>query len=53
MSKSTNGARAEAIDEAGAPCRHVKCVVCANKPCTCPKFGTPEYFALIDKRHGR
>lgn len=31
----------------------LRCALCANAPCTCPEFGTPEYFALIDARHGR
>ncbi|MFB4280878.1 hypothetical protein ACBJ59_36700 [Nonomuraea sp. MTCD27] len=30
----------------------VRCALCANAPCQCPEFGTPEYFALIEKRHG-
>lgn len=29
------------------------CVLCQNKPCSCPPFGTPEYLALVNKRHGR
>lgn len=31
----------------------VRCVLCEHAPCTCPPFGTPEYFALVDTRHGR
>ncbi|GLY82052.1 hypothetical protein [Actinoallomurus iriomotensis] len=31
----------------------VRCALCGNAPCDCPEFGTPEYFALIDRRHGR
>jgi hypothetical protein len=31
----------------------VRCVLCERAPCGCPPFGTPEYFALIDRRHGR
>lgn len=31
----------------------VRCVLCEEAPCACPEFGTPEYFALIDRRHGR
>lgn len=31
----------------------VRCVLCGLAPCDCPPFGTPEYFALLDKLHGR
>lgn len=31
----------------------IRCALCANAPCACPEFGTPEYFALLDRRHGR
>jgi hypothetical protein len=31
----------------------VRCALCQHAPCDCPEFGTPEYFALIDLRHGR
>ena len=31
----------------------VRCVLCLHCPCDCPPFGTDEYFALIDRRHGR
>ena len=31
----------------------VRCALCTNCPCDCPPFGTDEYFALIDRRHGR
>jgi hypothetical protein len=31
----------------------VRCALCTHAPCDCPPFGTPQYFALIDKRHGR
>jgi hypothetical protein len=31
----------------------VRCVLCEHAPCTCPPFGTPEYLALVDARHGR
>ena len=30
-----------------------KHALCQHAPCDCPPFGTPEYFALIDARHGR
>lgn len=30
----------------------VTCVLCTTKPCCCPPFGTPEYLALHDRRHG-
>jgi hypothetical protein len=35
------------------PPERVRCVLCLTAPCSCPPFGTPEYFALIDARHGR
>ena len=31
----------------------VRCVLCGHAPCDCPPFGTPEYFALVDRLHGR
>jgi hypothetical protein len=31
----------------------VRCALCRHAPCDCPPFGTPEYFALLDERHGR
>lgn len=31
----------------------VQCALCEKNPCECPEFGTDEYFALIDRRHGR
>lgn len=30
----------------------MRCALCTHAPCDCPEFGTPEYFALINKRHG-
>lgn len=30
----------------------LRCALCECEPCECPDFGTPEYFALCDKRHG-
>jgi len=30
----------------------IRCALCQCAPCECPQFGTPEYFALIDRRHG-
>ena len=35
------------------PADQVRCVLCLTVPCACPPFGTPEYFALLDARHGR
>lgn len=43
----------EAVDQSGAPCCHVQCALCTKNPCECPPFRSAEYFALIDKRHGR
>jgi hypothetical protein len=31
----------------------VRCALCLTAPCSCPPFGSPEYFALLDRRHGR
>jgi hypothetical protein len=31
----------------------IVCALCERCPCACPPFGTPEYFALLDRRHGR
>ncbi len=31
----------------------VRCVLCRHAPCDCPPFGSPEYYALVDRRHGR
>ena len=35
------------------PAGQVRCALCLHRPCDCPEFGTPAYFALIDARHGR
>lgn len=31
----------------------VRCVLCGHAPCDCPEFGTSEYFAMVDRLHGR
>lgn len=31
----------------------VRCALCETAPCSCPPFGTPEYIALVNKRHNR
>lgn len=31
----------------------IRCALCQHAPCDCPPFGTPEYMALLDQRHGR
>jgi hypothetical protein len=31
----------------------VRCALCTHAPCSCPEFGTAEYFALLDRRHCR
>lgn len=31
----------------------VRCALCEKSPCVCPPFGTPEYMALIKRRHSR
>lgn len=30
----------------------IRCALCQHAPCDCPPFGTPEYFALLDRVHG-
>jgi hypothetical protein len=35
------------------PASACRCVLCGTAPCSCPEFGTDEYFALVDRRHGR
>jgi hypothetical protein len=35
------------------PISAIRCALCGLAPCQCPPFGTPEYFALIDRVHGR
>jgi hypothetical protein len=35
------------------PASGIICALCQLNPCKCPEFGTDEYFALIDQRHGR
>jgi hypothetical protein len=41
---------AYASGEIGAD--QLRCVLCEQKPCQCPPFGSPEYFALVARRHG-
>lgn len=31
----------------------IRCALCTHAPCDCPPFDTPEYFALLDRRHGK
>lgn len=31
----------------------IRCALCTHAPCDCPEFGTPDYFALINARHGK
>lgn len=31
----------------------VRCALCGHAPCDCPEFGSPDYFDLIDRLHGR
>jgi hypothetical protein len=66
MSIDDNTGRAE-LDQLGArwspdfdayaagqvPAHEVRCVLCSAAPCACPPFGTDEYFALVEQRHGR
>lgn len=43
----------EAYASGRLPADRVRCVLCGLAPCECPPFGTPEYFALMDRLHGR
>lgn len=43
----------EAYASGELPAERVRCALCQLAPCDCPPFGSPEYFALIDQRHGR
>lgn len=43
----------DAYAEGRAGAGQVRCALCGHAPCDCPPFGTPEYHALIDRRHGR
>lgn len=40
-----------ACGEIGAS--EIRCVLCEQTPCQCPPFGSAEYFALMDRRHGK
>ncbi|MGI5247745.1 hypothetical protein [Dactylosporangium sp. CA-139066] len=31
----------------------VRCVLCTHTPCDCHPSGSPEYFAALDRLHGR
>lgn len=31
----------------------IQCVLCGQRPCACPEFGTPEYLDLVHRLHGR
>lgn len=35
------------------PASEIICALCQRSPCECPEFGSPEYFALMDRVHGR
>ena len=35
------------------PASAVRCVLCEHAPCDCPPPGSPEYWALTEKRHAR
>ena len=28
----------------------IRCVLCQQASCRCPEFGTPEYFAMFERR---
>lgn len=31
----------------------IQCVLCGQVPCACPEFGSPEYFELVRRLHGK
>jgi hypothetical protein len=41
----------DAYASGGLEAHRVRCVLCRKAPCSCPAFGTAEYFALFDRRH--
>lgn len=43
----------EDFDRYAAGGSGVRCALCQHSPCDCPPFGTPAYFALLERRHGR
>ncbi|MBN1170549.1 MAG: hypothetical protein JXA67_00045 [Micromonosporaceae bacterium] len=43
----------DAYAEGCTDAHRIRCVLCGTAPCTCPPFGTPAYFALIDQRRSR
>lgn len=43
----------DAYASGGMDASKVRCALCASAPCACPEFGSDEYFALLDRRHGR
>lgn len=44
---------ADAFFQGKQPAGGYRCALCQHAPCDCPPFGTPEYHALTDRRHGR
>ncbi len=38
---------------AGGDTAQIRCALCRQSSCRCPEFGTAEYFAMLERRHGR
>jgi hypothetical protein len=43
----------DAYAAGGLDASQCRCVLCQSAPCSCPEFGSDEYFKLLDRRHGR
>jgi hypothetical protein len=43
----------DAYEAGEIPLSQVVCVLCQTAPCSCPPFGSDEYFALLHRVHGK
>lgn len=43
----------DAYAEGRIDASQLQCVLCGQVPCACPDFGTPEYFEMVNRLHGR
>lgn len=43
----------DAYAEGRLDAAQIRCALCTHAPCDCPEFGTPEYLASVNRRHGR